>query len=525
MMLTGALQNKLIVALLSGPFFRNMIVLTKSFFMKIKISKILLLIAVLSVPMFLGGCKKKCPKPSENIPGTSTYRSDCPYQDTSTASGTKELNFYYVYDNTDAFSEQIQAFRSQYPGVTVKTKKFVNLDEYEDLIINEIAEGEGPDVFMIHNSWMLKHWKKLYPMPSDLPVVMTADTFKQTFFQAAADDLIIDNKIYGMPLSIDSLAVYYNTSYFKDLLATTDKPGPLWSDIKDQVFELTKQNNSPERFALAGIGIGRADNVAAAVDVLYTMMLQYGVEFYDSTGSNATFASKTSSSTSGVSSPGEAALTLYTSFGLPSYKNYSWNDVITGYSPSDKEVGPFVRGKVAMIFGYPYLYDTITKAIQNQQKAGGSYIDTKDVGIAPMPQLVSQTESTNRDVLASYFPLVVARTTDHPKEAWALVQYLTTANSLQTYHKKTNKPTSRKDMVKEQSTEALFGVFAFQAPFAKSFKIYDASNYHTVFTKAIQDVIKNVATPTQALNAAQTKISCLIKKIKGTTSSETDCNI
>ncbi len=495
--------------------------------MKEKIAKILIVALVLTSPMFLGGCKKKCPKPSANVPGTSDYRSDCPYDEKTAGNNgeAKELDFYFVYDNSDAFQEQIQAFQSKNPGVIVRTKKFVNLEEYEDLLINEIAEGEGPDVFMVHNSWLTKHQKKLLPMPADLPVVVTPDMFKQVFFQAAADDLIIDNKIYGMPMSMDNLAIYYNKAYFKDLLATTDHPGVLWEDIKDQVFQLTKQNNSPERFALAGMGIGRSDNVNSAVDALYTLMIQYGVNFYDNKEENATFASDSSTSSAGVKNPGVEALTLYTSFGLPTYKNYSWNDTITGFSPSEKEINPFVRGKVAMILGYPYLYDVLTQAIQNQQKSGDPHIDKDDIGIAPMPQLVSATEGTKRDTLASYFPLVVARTTDVPKEAWELIEYLTTADSLQTYHKKTNRPTSRKDLVSEQQTEELFGIFAFQAPFAKSLKIYDANFYHKIFADAIQAVVTNISTPKEALVDAEKKVTCVIKKQKKLISMDTDCGI
>lgn len=492
--------------------------------MRIRSSKILIVLLVLLTPLVLSSCKKKCPKASQNIPGTSDFRSDCPFEEPGDLGQSKVIDFYYVYDNEDAFREQIQAFQSQNPGVIVKPKKFVNLEEYEDLVVNEIAQGEGPDVFMIHNSWMLKHWKKLLPQPLDLPVVVPADLFRQTFFQAAADDLIIDEQVYGMPLAIDNLALYYNKAYFKDLLATTDQPGALWEDIKDQVFQLTKRNNSPERFALAGMGMGRADNVQVAVDMLYTMMLQYGVSFYDDKAEKATFANSATPG-SAVSNPGVAALELYTSFGLPTYKNYSWNDTITGFAPEKKEVGAFVRGKVAMIPGYPMLYDTLVEEIQNQQKLGAPHIDVDDIGIAPMPQLVSPTEGTRRDTLASYFPLAVARTSNRPNESWSFIQYMTSADALQTYHKKTNRPTSRKDLVQEQQTEPLFGVFAFQAPFAKSFKVFDSAAYDLVFREAIQAVIENVSSSKAAMGEAQRKLTCVIKKQRGIGASDEDCGV
>ncbi|MFH1012691.1 MAG: extracellular solute-binding protein [Candidatus Peregrinibacteria bacterium] len=490
---------------------------------KQKVIKILILALVLIAPLFLGGCQKKCPKPTENIPGTSTFREDCLYEDVLSDEGKlKELDFYFVYDNTDAFREQIQAFQSRNPGVVVRTKKFVDLKEYEDLVINEIAEGEGPDVFMLHNSWITKHQKKLMPMPLGLSVNMTPELFRQTFFQAASEDLIIDEKIYGMPMSLDNLAIFYNKPVFKDLLATTDHPAQLWEDIKEQAFQLTKRDNSPERFALAGIALGRADNIGSAVDILCALMLQYGTAFYDDKEERAIFAG---SQTGDVSKPGVMALELFTSFALPSYKHYSWNETITGRAPEEMDVGAFVRGKVAMIIGYPYLYEVIQSSIQTQQKLGQKHIDLKDVGVAPFPQLVSPTETARRDTLASYFPLVVSRTSDMPDEAWSFVQFMTTADALQTYYKKTKRPTSRKDMVTEQQTDAMFGAFAFQAPFAKTLRVYDTAAYQKALGDAIQEVVRNLATPEQALKTAEDKITCVIRKQKGLAEAEEDCGV
>jgi multiple sugar transport system substrate-binding protein len=482
------------------------------------------LLALLLTPLFLSGCQKKCPTPAKNIPGTAEFRSDCPYSGSS-PTGSRELDFYFVYDNTDDYREQIQAFQSANPGLIVRPKKFANIDEYRDLVTQELADGEGPDVFMIHNTWVPLFQKRLLPLPASQPKVMNADLFRQTFFPAASDDLLLDDQIYGMPLSIDNLAIYYNKKYFKDLIATTDKPAELWEGIKEQVFALTKRNNSPERFSLAGIALGRADNISSAIDILYALMIQHGAVFYDDKEESATFARASGASATGQTNPGADALTLLTSFALPSYKNYSWNDTITGFAPEEKEVGPFARGKVAMIVGYPYLYNTIVQSIQNQQRAGSPAMSIEDIGIAPFPQLVSTNEGLKRDAYASYYPLVVARTSNMQQDAWNFVQFLTSADALQTYHKKTHRPTSRRDMVQEQSTEPLFGVFAYQASFAKSLKIYDDAAYYKVFYDAIQAVVHNTLTPEEALTEAQTKITCFVKKRKGLVSTDTDCGI
>lgn len=470
------------------------------------------------------GFKPKCPDPADNIPGTEAFRSDCPVAGAEVTDQDNTLDLWVVYDNTEAFNGQIQAFESQNQGVKVNIKKFTNLEEYEDLIVNEIAEGKGPDVFMIQNSWITKHAGKLYPLPLNQNILMTPDMFRETFFQAAADDLIVNGQIYGMPLSIDNLAIFYNKQQFSDLIATTDSPASLWDGIREQVINLTERDNSAQGFTLSGLALGRADNISSAVDILYALMLQYGVQFYDETEENATFANSVPGN-NGFAKPGVKALEFFTSFALPDYQNYSWNQNITGAAPDDKELGPFASGRTTMIIGYPYLYQNIQTAIQNAQRLGSKHIDLKDVGVAPFPQLAEPGEAGKRDTYASYFPLVVARTSDKPALAWSLVQFLTSADSLQTYHQLTNRPTSRKDMVTDQSIEPLFGTFAYQAPFAKSFKIYDEAAYRKVFSDAIQLVAKNLETPDQALTEAQQKITCIMKKQKGLLDVETDCQI
>ena len=106
-----------------------------------------------------------------------------------------------------------------------------------------------------------------------------------------------------------------------------------------------------------------------------------------------------------------------------------------------------------------------------------------------------------------------------------LTQFLTNADSQQTYHKVTKHPTSRMDLVTEQQTEPLFGVFAYQAPFAKSIKIYDAEAYNIVFAEAIQKVVNSLSTPREALVEAQDKITCVVKKQKKLISGDQDCGI
>lgn len=481
-----------------------------------KTKKIISSFLVLSLAFSLSACRSKNEPDPSDTPAVETPSSQ-----------KKEIVIWNLFDNSDSLQGQIQAFESSHPGVDITYKKFVNLEEYWNTIVNELAEGEGPDIFAINNNAILKHSKKFYPMPLEgMEIPMNPEIFRQTFFNAAADDLIIADNIMGIPLSIDTLALFYNKQLFVDNISDSDEPARTWDEIKEQVYTLTKADRSPERFGVSGIAMGRSDNIFRFADILYLLFLQYETEMYDDQGQKATFANQqgVAEGTGKPYLPGESSLELYTSFGIPSYKNYSWNDSITGRSPEYKEINPFVRGKVGMIFGYPFVYEQIQEAIQGQVKTGGTHIALNDVGISPVPQLYDYEETGKQDAYANYFPFVVSRNTQNPVEAWNLLLYLSSPDSLQTYHEKTHKPTSRKDMVEAQSTEPLWGVFARQASYAKTLHIFDLEKFDQYLGEAIEVVVNNKKTVKDALQIAQKRVNCLLDKEKADANQDVDCD-
>lgn len=440
--------------------------------------------------------------------------------DGPTSDQPQELVVYGLFDDENAFKGQFQAFKSQYK-TGVKYVQFTDPKEYEETLINELAEGRGPDIFMIHNTWVPKHLGKMAEMPMDLPVAMTPEQYDQTFFHVATDDLILDNKIYGIPFSVDTLALYYNEEYLVSAVPGTNRPGRTWDEIKKHVIALTKADNSPERFAVSGISLGRADNIARAVDILYMLFIQHEIDFYDVETQQATFAKRKGvlEGTGKPYYPGVEALKLFTSFGLPSYNHYTWNKEITGKAPDEMELNPFIRGKSAMMFGYSSLYSQIKQGIENQQKIGGKYIDLNDVKIVEVPQLLDPRSSNKIFAYASYWPFVVSKSSENVNASWTLLQFLSTKESLEQYFKVTKRPTSRLDMQAEQSLDPVYGAFARQAQYAKSLKILDYDFYEEVFREAIQDVI-GTKTLSSSLNKAQKRVNCLIevkaKKRQGT---------
>ena len=448
------------------------------------------LIAVLlatSVIVSLTGCGKKAPPP--------------PKQQQQPI----ELTYYRLFDGEDIFAPLISEYQKEHKNVTIRYRKFTDPEQYLDLIVNELAEGEGPDMFSMEKNWFVKHRKKLSPVPETL---ITAQNFQDTFVKVAADDLILPdetgtNRVYGLPLFVDTLALYYNTEHFEDAVPSRGKPASTWGELQDDVFKLTKADNSFERFERAGIAMGRSDNILRAMDILYLLFIQYGVQFYDTGYTEAIF-------TKGANPPAIDALAFFTGFALPSSKFYNWNAYLAGTDSDEKEITTFARGKVSMIIGYSYLYDQILNSIKDLDSKGRKAIDPKVVKIAPIPQLEDpETSVDKRDTYASYFAETVSRTSKHPDEAWKFLSFLVNKENLQHYHEATHRPASRRDMIDAERDDAIYGVFADQTGFAESLVSANPQAYDKIFQQAIQDVLDTKA-PKDALQEAETQANLYI---------------
>ncbi|MBI2476917.1 extracellular solute-binding protein, partial [Candidatus Uhrbacteria bacterium] len=67
-----------------------------------------------------------------------------------------DLTVWRVFDDSDSFRGVIDAYKRVHPNVRINYKK-LRFDEYEDALIQALAEDRGPDIFVVHNTWMKKY--------------------------------------------------------------------------------------------------------------------------------------------------------------------------------------------------------------------------------------------------------------------------------------------------------------------------------------------------------------------------------
>ena len=458
--------------------------------MKKHVSILLIFVLLMS----LSGCRKK----------PTNQRGD--------DSETIELTYYKMYDDEDVLAPLISDW-SLKNNVIIHYKKFADFDEYLRTILNEMAEGEGPDIFSMPNNWFMSNYKKISPITDDFAPegYRITDAFSEMFVDVAAKDLIRPDEkgvdqVYGLPMTVDTLALYYNKDYFEDRLPSQGRPSKTWDGINDDVLQLNRYNEDTNDFQLSGIAMGRGDNISRGVDILYLLFLQFGVEFYNENISQAIFAQRQNN----LQYLGLDALDLLTSFADINNKHYSWNEYVIDDEAEGKEELAFARGDVAMIVGFSYTYENIVNYIKLLESANEDSISKNDIYVTQITQLEDpDLSSSKRITYANYFVETVSRNCEYPELAWDLLVNLTQKDSLDHYFKETHRPTSRRDMIEEQQKDSTYGVFASQIGFAESFPVLDHYTYKDLFSQIINSATSS-STSQVGLAYAQDAINNLL---------------
>lgn len=375
------------------------------------------------------------------------------------------LDYWRVFDGSDDFAEIISKYNEQHPYITINYRK-LRYEEYEDELLNAFAEDRGPDIFSIHNTWMKKYENKISPLPDFttmiFPVVqgsikkeiiaearnipsLNLRELKQNFVDVVYSDVVIDNKIYGLPLSVDTLAMYYNQDLF-DRAGITNIPNYWNREFQQTVKELTKLDLRGD-IVQSGVALGGSSNIERYSDILSVLMMQNGANMLNDTG-QVLFHTIPDNFKNIDYNPGLMALRFYTDFANPVKEVYSWNNNLSN------ALDMFTSGNLAIMFGYSYYLPTI--------KATAPKLNFL---VAPLPQI----EGANVDInFANYWVEVVSQKSEHKNEAWNFVQFLTNLEQVPHYLSKTKKPTALRSLISSQKEDLEIGVFAEQVLTAKS---------------------------------------------------------
>lgn len=386
------------------------------------------------------------------------------------------LTMWGVFDGADAFNGVMSAYKAKNPNVDVIYKQFAP-EDYERELVNALAAGKGPDIFMVHNTWLPKHYDKMLPLA---PEKLSIATFRNLFPRVVEQDFAPDEIIYALPLYIDSLALFYNKDAFDN--AGIALPPKNWNEVTALIPKLRVRDRSGRIIkAAAAIG-GTPKSINRATDLLSLIMMQGGAPMVSSDFRFAQFASL-----------GAKGFDFYTQFADPKSPSYTWNEQLH-YS-----LDAFAEGSAAMMFNYAYNI----KALKQKNPF-------LEFGVASMPQ---PSTATTRVDYANYFGLAVSGRSRNAATAWDFIQFLTTnANVSNAYLKASGHPPALRTLIAAGSDESELGVFTKQALTARSYPQIDNVEVERIMGELIENAIYGKLSKERALRQAEDAITNLIRE-------------
>lgn len=368
-----------------------------------------------------------------------------------------KLVYWRVWDSPSDLGDIISDYKKIHPNITIEVRK-LRFEEFEKKLLESYAELRAPDIISLHYGWLKKYVNKDYlaPMPEKITMAyqfeksslgvkkeivtelrttstLTPAKIKELFIDTVSSDVIIDNKIYGLPLNMDTLVMFYN----RDMLNQARIPTPPsnWQEFQDAVKKTTFFDEN-KNIIQAGAALGTAENIRRSADILMLLMKQNGATIIEN--GRTLFSKNTASNYN----PGLEALKFYTDFSNPRKEVYAWNEQMTD------SLKAFSDGKLALYFGYSYDIASIRAFSKN----------ALNFGIARIPQIQGNPEKN----IANYWVEAVSKRTQYPNEAWDFILFMTKAEEAKKFLAKTKKPTALRSLVSEQLQNDDTNVFASQ---------------------------------------------------------------
>lgn len=391
--------------------------------------------------------------------------------------GAATLTYWGLWEDPSVMNQIIADFNREYPDIHIKYEKqdIKVLGKYIDRLTTQIQNGRGPDIFRYHNSWPPELKGSLLAFPAD---VVDSLELESQFYNVVKKDLKINGAYYGLPLDMDTLALFYNTDLFK--AADIASPPSNWDNLTESAVNLTVPDESGN-IKTAGVALGTFDNIYHASDIISLLFVQNGADLYNIAGPNRKNAV-------------EALGTYYTYFakGNGSGQGKTWD------ANQENSKVAFANGTLAMYFGYSWDIFEIKQRNPNL-----------NFKVVPVPRLAADRGQT----IASYWVEGVSAKTAHPKEAFLFIKYLgkkSTMEKLFALESKTRlfgDPYPRRDMKSLVADNPLIIPFLEQADNAVSTPFSsdthdDAMNaaLNTYLGNAVNSILNGTTSPESAID-------------------------
>ncbi len=333
---------------------------------------------------------------------------------------------------------------------------------YERELVEAIASGRAPDVFMLNESQILSFSDKIVPIPYNR---VSERVFTESFIDEGNLFLGAEGS-FGLPVLIDPLVMYYN----KDLFAAAGIPTypRQWEGLQSVAPKITSLDvaSNVKRSAVA---LGSYDNVRHAKEILTTLFFQAGDKIVGTDVDGNLTSVFGANNDGGVENPAEAALRYYTSFSNPVQTVYSWNRSLPD------SFNAFVAGDLGIYFGFASEYKLIRARNPNLA-----------FDAAVMPQTGNSRASITYGRMTA---LSIPKGAANEYGGMIIAEKLTGIQAAKLFADRMGLPPVRRDLIADTPADAVGEVFAQSALISRSWYDPDPQASAGIYKRMVESVV------------------------------------
>ena len=384
---------------------------------------------------------------------------------------TKTITWWNLWEDDSIIKPLIQEYEAKNPNVKINYVK-QSPQDYRERLASALAKGEGPDIFVFHNTWVPLLARDLDSVP---PQVMSSADMAQNYYYVISADLTSQGRILGIPLGYDALTLFINEDLFKEAGLN---PPTTWVELRDDAKLLTKVVDG--RIVQSGVALGRTENVDHWQEILALMMIQNGINFTNPDPSLV-----------------ENSLLFFNIF---SKSDKVWDETL----PPSTEA--FAAGKLAMYFGPSWRAFNIKESNPN--------LNFRTV---PLPQIPKENPDEPDISYATYWSQGVWIKSKNKDLAWDFLKFISSRDSLEKMFKQASlvrgfgEAYPRSDMSNLLLEHPILGSVVKLAPDAKSWylasRTFDGpTGINSQLSKYFEDAINALNDNQDSKRASETLI-------------------
>ena len=374
-------------------------------------------------------------------------------------------------------TELVEQFSEEHPNITVEIQEVPGEESFNKLLLQKQG-GQMPDVFWSH--WVLAAATSNMAIPVDDFIAESGgEVFRDRFIPSAWDFVSWKDETYGVQWRDGASVGFFNES----LLEQADLEVPMdwtWDDLVDYGEAMTNAEEGVYAFGL----IGSATDPGTEWN-FWPFLLQNGGQIIDE-NNRAAFNSP----------EGVEAL----QFLVDLIYEYEIVPPSTPQNDINQVIDLFVSDKIGFWFNGPWYIGMMR----------GTYPDA-EVAVSPMPKQETQGS------IAGGTAFCISSQTEHPEEAWMLVEYLTRDEHLTEWAKRFQHVPPNKAGLEEPfiTDDPLFQAAALQSehPDTISANHYpETDQLNQIIRGYLQAAYLQEMTPQEALDAAAAEWDAILQE-------------